>query len=78
MMALSGLVIIVVVLLLFLLVVAAIVVVAFALRSRNNPPVVGPSQPGSQQAALDILKERYARGEITREEYQAMRRDLEP
>jgi uncharacterized membrane protein len=29
-------------------------------------------------SALEILKERYARGEITREEYQDMRRDLEP
>jgi putative membrane protein len=27
--------------------------------------------------ALDILRERYARGEITREEYESMRRDLE-
>jgi putative membrane protein len=26
--------------------------------------------------ALEILQERYARGEITREEYEAMRRDL--
>ena len=26
---------------------------------------------------LDILNERYARGEITREEYQAIREDLE-
>jgi len=26
---------------------------------------------------LDILKERYARGEITRDEYQRTRRDLE-
>jgi putative membrane protein len=27
--------------------------------------------------ALEILRERYARGEITREEYESMRRDLE-
>jgi putative membrane protein len=29
-----------------------------------------------RDCALDILRERYARGEITREEYEAMRRDL--
>lgn len=27
--------------------------------------------------ALEILKERYARGELTREQFEAMRRDLE-
>lgn len=29
------------------------------------------------RSALDILSERYARGEITREQYEQMRRDLE-
>ncbi|MCB0160294.1 MAG: SHOCT domain-containing protein [Caldilineaceae bacterium] len=28
------------------------------------------------RTALDVLQERYARGEITREEYEQMRRDL--
>jgi putative membrane protein len=32
---------------------------------------------GSGRAPLDILKERYARGEINREQYEQMRRDLE-
>ena len=35
------------------------------------------SPPSSQASARDILDGRYARGEITREQYQAMRRDLE-
>jgi putative membrane protein len=35
-----------------------------------------PSQARGQHA-LDILKERYARGELTREQYEQMRRDLE-
>lgn len=30
-----------------------------------------------ENTALEILKQRYARGEISREEYQEMRRDLE-
>jgi putative membrane protein len=32
---------------------------------------------GSQDRPLDILKRRYARGELTREEYEQMRRDIE-
>ncbi|OGA72168.1 MAG: electron transporter RnfE [Betaproteobacteria bacterium RIFCSPLOWO2_12_FULL_65_14] len=32
---------------------------------------------GSGRTPLDILKERYARGEIDREQYEQMRRDLE-
>lgn len=37
-------------------------------------------KPGSngtrEDTALEILKRRYARGEITKEEYEAMRRDI--
>ena len=42
---------------------------------QGRPPEAPPGPHGPQ--ALDILRERYARGEITREQYQQMRRDLE-
>lgn len=36
----------------------------------------GP-KPGAPETPLDILKKRYARGEITRAEFEERRRDLE-
>jgi putative membrane protein len=46
-----------------------------AVRSGTRRDYASPSpQPDS---ALDILKARYARGEISRDEYLNMRRDLE-
>ncbi len=35
------------------------------------------SRVGAGGRALEILKERYAKGELTREQFEAMRRDLE-
>ena len=37
----------------------------------------GLSGRSDGRRALEILKERYAKGELTREQFQAMRRDLE-
>ncbi|MBA2693915.1 MAG: SHOCT domain-containing protein [Rubrobacter sp.] len=39
-------------------------------RSHNAPPPGGPPE-------LETLKERYARGEIERDEYERTRRDIE-
>jgi putative membrane protein len=49
--------------------------IAYALgwRPQFNPG--GPAQTG--QTPLELLKARFARGEISREEYEQMRRDLE-
>jgi putative membrane protein len=36
-----------------------------------------PHSPERSETALETLKGRYARGELTRDQYQEMRRDLE-
>ena len=38
--------------------------------------LVGASRPSATDRALEILRERYARGEINREEFEARKRDL--
>jgi uncharacterized membrane protein len=64
-----------------------VVLIAFAVRyfARTNPPTHGP-WPGSQAAPppvpparwepLDILRERFARGDITLDEFEAAKRAL--
>ena len=34
------------------------------------------TEPGVKGSPLDIVKERYARGEITKEQYEALKKDL--
>ncbi len=55
----------------FFVLVLVIYLLVYGLRSGSPPPGSTPETP------LDILKKRYARGEITREEYEQMKRDLE-
>jgi putative membrane protein len=62
--------------LLFLLVLIGLV--AFALGWRPNINQRPPTQPTSGgQTPLEILKTRYARGEISKEEFDQMREDLD-
>ena len=49
--------------------------IAYALGWRPQFNQTGPAK--SSQTPEEILKARYARGEISREEYEQMRRDLE-
>jgi putative membrane protein len=49
--------------------------IAYALGWRPQVNQTGPAQ--TSQTALELLKERYARGEISRAEFEQMRLDLE-
>lgn len=49
--------------------------IAYALGWRPQSNQTGPAQTG--QTPLELLKARYARGEISREEYEQVRRELE-
>jgi len=63
---------------LFMLLFWALVIVGVValLRWTFGPPGPGGrSQRGGR--ALEILKERYAKGDLTREQFEAMRRDIE-
>ena len=50
-------------------------VAAYALVWRPQLNQSGPA--ATSQPPVEVLKARYARGEISREEYEQMRRDLE-
>jgi putative membrane protein len=50
-------------------------VAAYALGWR--PPLNQSGPAPTSQPPVEVLKARYARGEITREEYEQVRRDLE-
>ena len=55
------------------LIVGGVWLVRSVFTSGQQPPV---SSTRSEPSADEILKQRYARGEITKEQYEQMRRDL--
>lgn len=69
----GGLLIALVVFLFLVLVVAGVAAIIWFASQRSGAPGAG-QQP--EEDPLEILRRRYARGEITREEYNDMRQDL--
>jgi putative membrane protein len=61
---------------LLLIVILCAVAYFVMLHTRSGSGVDGKSDSDALDN-LDVLKERYARGEINREEYERIRRDLE-
>jgi putative membrane protein len=59
-----------------LLVLVALIVVVVLLLTRSSARSGKAADRPATQTPMEILKERYARGEITREEYQEMREHL--
>lgn len=55
-----------------LIIVGVVVLVVWAVRRFSN----GTNLPASRETPREILQARYARGEITREQYQEMLKDL--
>ncbi len=58
----------------WLIVIAVVIWAIVTLVNRSQPP---PSSPPQQETAMEILKKRYARGDISKEEFQEKKRDLE-
>lgn len=56
--------------------IVVIAAVVFALGWRPGA-ISNRPYDGSQQTPIEVLKTRYAKGEISREEYEQIRRDLE-
>lgn len=55
----------------FWIVVIVIVVILLSNRNRNNNIQI------PHETSLDILKKRYAKGEITKEQFEQMKRDIQ-
>ena len=64
---------------LWMLVILGVLIAGIVLLVRwlGGGPVVGGHGPAASSRALDILKERFARGEIDEEEFEKRRRLLE-
>ena len=60
--------------LIFTVLIIGAVVYALGWRPQGQSNVFAP--PNNSKSALDVVKERYARGEISKEEFQQFRHDL--
>ncbi|MBN2398210.1 MAG: SHOCT domain-containing protein [Deltaproteobacteria bacterium] len=58
----------------WILLLIAIILIVYALVRASKTGGLGPSP---EETPLDILKRRYAKGEITKEQFDEMKKDLE-
>lgn len=54
-----------------------VVMLVLLFRGGGRPRCGGHETPKREDSARELLDRRYARGEISREEYQQMKKDLE-
>ena len=59
---------------LWLVIVGLVLYLTFSRRGARKPWESGPGLEG--ETALDILKKRYAKGEISKDEFEQMKRDI--
>lgn len=59
-----------------LVLVGIVLVVVWLVSSGDGPLTRRPGAGGEQDTPLDILKKRYARGEINKDQFEQMKRDL--
>lgn len=61
--------------LMWLIIIIVVVVILYFVLNRNFS--TGPPGSGTRESPLDVLKRRYAEGEISKEEFDRMKREIE-